>query len=127
MTRDEITPLSPTEETAFQAWARAAGIRDVDHAESRYDYRGYWKDVASKGGDQRKTYNDGPHFPDTYKQHGHPTFSVESQYSRGPVDGGRWDGETYVTQKDHLRKQTGMQMAVSHEVLALMKLLEGKK
>lgn len=71
----------------------------MDHPAAKYDYRGYWRDVAAKGGDQTKTYADGPHFPDTYKQHGHPTFSVESKYSAGQFDGGRWggsDGETYT-------------------------------
>src|SRR3990167_9093606 len=92
----ERTVLSPAEEMAFQRWARTQGITDVDAPESRYDYRGYWRDVASKGGDQRKSYDDGPHFPDTYKQQGHPSFSVESQYSAGPFDGGRWLGEAFV-------------------------------
>jgi hypothetical protein len=67
-------------------------VRDVDHPESRYDYRGYWKDHASKGRD-RTEINAGDqqrHFPDTYKQHGHESFSAESRYSRGPQDGGRW-------------------------------------
>lgn len=96
--RAEVTALSPAEETQFRQWVQREGITDVDHEASRYDYRGYWKDVASKGGDQRKAYADGPHFPDTYKQHGHPTFSVESKYSTGPSDGGRWEGETYVPQ-----------------------------
>lgn len=96
MARPETTPLTPREEAAFQQWALASGIRDVDSPHSRYDYRGYWKAVASQGGDQTKQYADGPHFPDTYKQHGHPSFSVESQYSAGPWDGGRWLGEDYV-------------------------------
>lgn len=92
----ERTALTPEEEAQFQSWAKANGIRDVDHPDSKYDYRGYWKSVAAKGQDQRKTYEDGPHFPDTYKQHGHPSFSVESQYSAGPWDGGRWNGESFV-------------------------------
>ena len=92
----EATALSPLEEAQFQQWAKVNGIADIDHPESRYDYRGYWKDVAAKGVDQRKAYSDGPHFPDTYKQHGHPTFSVESKYSKGPQDGGYWDGERFI-------------------------------
>lgn len=92
----EITRLTPQEEIAFRLWAMQNGITDVDTPQSRYDYRGYWKSVASIGGDQTKQYADGPHFPDTYKQHGHPTFSVESQYSAGPFDGGRWVGEEFV-------------------------------
>lgn len=92
----ERTRLSPEEEIQFQFWARQNGITDADSPQSRYDYRGYWRDVASRGADQTKAYSDGPHFPDTYKQHGHPSFSVESQYSTGPWDGGRWVGEDYV-------------------------------
>lgn len=87
----EVTALSPQEEARFQQWTRARGITDVDHPDSRYDYRGFWKasgDVPIRFGVD--------HFPDTYKQHGHPTFSVESRYSRGPHDGGRWEGETFV-------------------------------
>lgn len=81
----ERTVLTPEEEQNFKTWAKASGITDVDAPQSRYDYRGYWREFGSApmrfGVD---------HFTDTYKQHGHPTFSVESQYSRGPADGGRW-------------------------------------
>lgn len=81
----ERTVLSPEEEAAFRQWAQASKITDVDAPESRYDYRGYWREHGSApmafGVD---------HFTDTYKQHGHPSFSVESRYSRGPADGGRW-------------------------------------
>ena len=92
----ERTSLPLDQEIEFRAWAKRNGITDVDAEQSRYDYRGYWLDVASKGGDQTKAYADGPHFPDTFKQHGHPSFSVESKYSEGPHDGGRWVGEDYV-------------------------------
>lgn len=94
----ETTVLSSQEEASFQQWIRQSGITDADHPQSFYDYRGYWRDVASRGADQRYMYPDGLHFPDTYKQHGHPTFSIESKYSRGPQDGGRWQGETFVPQ-----------------------------
>jgi hypothetical protein len=88
----ETTRLTPPQEAQFQAWAQANQIGDANDPRSFYDYRGYWKDVASKGGDQTEiNASDGQlHFPDTYKQHGHPTFSVESKYSRGLQDGGRW-------------------------------------
>lgn len=83
----EVTPLGMAEEVAFQAWAQANGIRDVDRPDSHYDYRGFWKQsqgAAHVPGAQ-------VHFPDTFKQHGHPTFSDESQYAT-PVDpqGGIW-------------------------------------
>lgn len=80
----EVTALAPEEEARFQRWARANQIGDVDHPDSYYDYRGYYQET--KGAPHKK----GEHFPDTYKQHGHPTFSVESKYSRGLQDGGRW-------------------------------------
>ena len=89
--RPETTMLSPDEESRFQQWATSNGITDVDHPDSRYDYRGYWKE-----------HGDTPirfgvdHFTDTYKQHGHPLFSAESKYSRGLQDGGRWIGDTLV-------------------------------
>lgn len=121
----ERTPLTPAEEAAFQAWAKQNGVTDVDHPQSRYDYRGYWKSVASTGGDQRKAYDDGLHFPDTYKQHGHPSFSVESQYSAGPWDGGRWLGESYVPQGADLLMNSRGQSRVNPMMLkeALMAAL----
>jgi len=87
----EITTLPKDEEQQFRAWVGKNRISDVDHPNSHYDYRGFWKE-----------YGDVPirfgidHFPDTYKQHGHPTFSIESKYSQGMGDGGMWLGDTFV-------------------------------
>lgn len=90
----DTTPLPPELETAFRAWAKANAIRDVDHPDSHYDYRGFWLSTLGaphpSGAEQ--------HFPDTFKQHGHPTFSQESQYSTGPSDGGLWIGDTFMPQ-----------------------------
>ena len=87
----EQTSLTPTEEQFFYRWIRDNRITDLDQPDSYYDYRGYWKEHGSEpirfGID---------HFTDTYKQHGHPTFSAESQYSRGLQDGGQWLGETLI-------------------------------
>lgn len=83
---NETTPLSPADESAFQQWARMNQIHDVDLPQSRYDYRGFWK--STQGAPHPPGSEE--HFPDTFKQHGHPTFSVESQYSGGAFDGGRW-------------------------------------
>jgi len=91
----EVTVLSPEEERQFKSWAARNQITDVDHPQSFYDYRGFWKET--KGQSVRFGTD---HFPDTYKQHGHPTFSVESKYSRGPNDGGRWVGERFVPQSE---------------------------
>ena len=94
----DTTSLTPAEEMAFRQWVSENGITDVDHPDSRYDYRGYWKAIASRGQDVRQvnSLDHLLHYPDTFKQHGHPTFSAESQYSRGPQDGGQWIGETLV-------------------------------
>jgi hypothetical protein len=85
----ERTSLSPADESRFREWVTRVGIPDVDHPDSFYDYRGFWRE--SGGPDMRFGVD---HFPDTYKQHGHPTFSVESKYSAGPRDGGRWLSDT---------------------------------
>lgn len=86
----EQTSLSPDDERRFRSWVAANAIPDVDNPEAHYDYRGYWKRT------QGVAHTPGEHFPDTFKQHGHPTFSVESQYSKGPNDGGRWSGDSFV-------------------------------
>ncbi len=106
----ETTILTPAEERAFRVWAKENKIVGVDHPDSHYDMRGYWKDIASKGGSEMKinAQDHKLHFPDTYKQHGHPTFSQESRYSRGPADGGMWVGDPAET----LLEQPSM--AVSH-------------
>jgi len=91
----ETTALTPKEEEQFQAWAVANTIKDLDHPDSHYDYRGYWKDT---NGAVYPPPAGAGHGPDTYKQHGHETFSVESKYSTGPGDGGHWDGDTFIPQ-----------------------------
>src|SRR5262245_16186890 len=93
----EVTRLSPNDERTYQKWIRHYKLKDIDPAtgepydDVRYDIRGYWKanyvpGMAGFGPPQF----DGAHGPDTWKQHGHPTFSQESMYSRGPWDGGLW-------------------------------------
>lgn len=87
----EVTKLTPLEEALFQRWVKENGISDVDSPDAFYDYRGFFQQNGPKpvkfGVD---------HFPDTFKQHGHPTFSIESKYSKGPWDGGMWAGDNYV-------------------------------
>jgi hypothetical protein len=92
---DERTRLSDEDEAGFQEWVhtnrRAPGVGNHDDPSSKYDMRGFYKDKAA-----RAQWKPGDHFPDTYKQHGHPLFSAESKYSRGPQDGGQWMGDTLV-------------------------------
>lgn len=84
----EFTHLSPLEEVLFQRWLVQSGIQDLGKPDSHYDYRGYFK----KNGPTPYTWGQ-DHLPDTFKQHGHHTFSQESQYSQGPHDGGIWIGQ----------------------------------
>jgi len=103
---DETTHLSPLEEVLFQRWAANSGIGDMGNPDSHYDYRGFYKDNGPVKYQWGKD-----HLPDTYKQHGHPTFSQESKYSAGPKDGGYWLGEQYIPQ-DNL-ESTLLQKATS--------------
>lgn len=93
----EITLLSPVEEKSYRNWLSVSQITDADKPDSYYDYRGLFKELAGKP----VPLTDNRHFPDTYKQHGHPTFSIESKYSKGPNDGGNWNGDTYMPQKQN--------------------------
>lgn len=100
----ERTSLTPSEEMAFQLWARTSGIPDVNNPEAHYDYRGFWKSNGQQ--------DPSGHFPDTFKTHGHPTFSQESQYSRGPSDGGMWVNDSFVPQVqpavNHMPQDNGL-------------------
>lgn len=94
--RKPVTVIPPEREREFREWAKRNQIRDLDHPDSKYDYRGAF--MGGIGSEVSKV--DGlPHWPDTFKLPGHPTFSVESQYSTGPNDGGTWggpDGESFT-------------------------------
>lgn len=89
---DFITRLSPDEESQFQQWIKKNNIKDLNEPDSKYDYRGFWKqnpDFAHRPGE---------HFVDTFKQPGHETFSNESQYATPQDFGGRWFDDTYAPQ-----------------------------
>ena len=98
----EQTPLSPADEERFLQWIADNHIMDLDHPDSHYDYRGFWQ----QNPDFVRAL--GQHLTDQFKQHGHPTFSQESQYSSGPFDGGMWIGP----QADIFLEQP--KIAVSH-------------
>ena len=86
----EVTPLPKGKEAAFRRWLERNRVRDLDHPQSFYDYRGAFLAGVGRGRGEEG------HFPDTFKQHGHPTFSTESRYAFDSEDTGRWDGDTYV-------------------------------
>jgi hypothetical protein len=105
------TLLAPDDENKFQKWAKLYNIGDVDpktgevYSDSNYDLRGYWKENYVPGMiGFGPVHVEGGHFPDTYKQSGHPTFSQESNYSNGPSQGGMWVGPN----KDIFLKQPKM-------------------
>ena len=91
-----VTELGNKKEQQFQDWYAEAAANlgldpNPDAYEQAYDYRGYWlnnrdADISSPGF----------HFPDTWKQPQHPTFSNESVYAKG-IDGvGHWDGDKFI-------------------------------
>jgi len=75
------TQLSPQEVPGFNAWKQQYAPND---AGTDYDLQGAFK-AGLKPDPQRG------HFPDTFKKPNHPTFSTESQYSKGDTVGGKWD------------------------------------
>lgn len=85
----ETTVLRPEQEAGFRKWLKTNNVRDLDHPDSHYDYRGAYLAGEGRGADSG-------HFTDRFKQHGHPTFSTQSQYSTGPKDGGDWIGDDYL-------------------------------
>lgn len=95
--RNETTSLNSNEEPKFQEWIKSNNITDLDHPDSHYDYRGFWKENP---GFQKS--NPEQHFTDKFKQHGHPSFSRESQYSKGENDGGKWEGNNLVDSKGNI-------------------------
>lgn len=75
------TPLTRSEEKAFQAWK---AINAPDDSGYDYDLRGAFKAGLERGADG--------HMLDTFKKPNHPTFSVESQYAPfAPALAGHWD------------------------------------
>lgn len=79
---DYSTPLSPQEQTQYQAWAKA-GNKNPQDEEQDYDLPGYFKSggVIPESG----------HLPDTFKKPNHPTFSTGSMYHGvGGNEGGTW-------------------------------------
>jgi hypothetical protein len=94
------TPLSPAQETAFQAWGKqqAAENSGRNPALDTYDYdmRGFWN--AANGNPQ---FADNGHAGDAFKKPNHPTFSTLSQYhgvdgNQGGTWGGGQDGQPWT-------------------------------
>ena len=87
--RAEETFLSPMQEILFQQWLQkhkdTPGVKGWDQPDAFYDIRGFFADKEALA-----DWTPGGHSTDRYKQHGHPTFSTESKYSTGPMDGGTW-------------------------------------
>lgn len=118
----DTTVLTPEDESRFRQWIQANGITDLDHPDSHYDYRGFWK--ATQGASHPP--GSELHFPDTFKQHGHPTFSVESQYSSGPNDGGHWVNDAFVPQGVNMGSRPDLSRLLSPEVLAAIQKMVGR-
>jgi len=85
----ETSVIPAGKEQAFRAWVKRNRISDLDAPDAFYDYRGAFLAGVDRGSDG--------HWPDTFKQHGHPTFSVESKYAiPNDSQAGRWENGRYV-------------------------------
>lgn len=85
---DEISQLPGHLNAAFDAWLLRNEVPDPDSPHDKFDYRGAFLAGVNRGPDGG--------WPEAFKQHGHPLFSIESRYSKGPKDGGRWLGRFFV-------------------------------
>lgn len=83
------TPLSPSEEAAFQAWKAKWAPEDSGYD---YDLKG-----AFKAGVTPDPVTG--HWPDTYKKPNHPTFSKQSIYAKYGTPGD-WDQDRYITPQE---------------------------
>lgn len=81
-------------ELDFQDWysrtsSKLGLLPNPDMREQYYDYRGFYEREPGLRNEALKA-SPGFHFPDTYKQPGHPTFSDQSMYSTPGTPGGQW-------------------------------------
>jgi hypothetical protein len=113
---NETTLLTPDEKHRMKLWAAMYKINDVNketgdvYPDANYDMAGYFKanQMPPHVIGYATPHFPGGHYPDTWKQSTHPSFSQQSQYSSGPSQGGMWIGpknETFLSQPP---------MAVSH-------------
>jgi diguanylate cyclase (GGDEF)-like protein len=72
--RPYTTELPAAREGEFQDWVHQNRVTDLDHPKSFYDYRGAFLEGAAP--DVRG------HWPDRFKQPGHPTFTTYSRDSK---------------------------------------------
>lgn len=85
-------------DSAFLSWYKKNTIEgqgnipfEEQSKRGTYDYYSFYKN----GEHNNKDFDIEKHFPDTYKQSKHPTFSDESIYD-GNKKAGRWEGETFI-------------------------------
>lgn len=81
---DFTTHLPAKDEKTFEAWVAAKHVPfNPANPVTDYDMRGYWRDIASRGGSETGVnQNDHKlHYPDTYKTPYHQSFSAESEYA----------------------------------------------
>lgn len=80
------TPLDVKQNFLYELWKQSNNVPD----NNTYDMQGYYKDIASKGGNETGMKEDGIHYPDTYKTPRHPSFSEESKYYNPAMGKRKW-------------------------------------
>ena len=99
MADDYSTPLSPDEQTQYQAWAKSIG-KKPEMEEQDYDLPGFYKWLQANP--QFSDPSGRGHMTDQFKKPTHPTFSDQSQYhGMNGEFGGSWsttpDGKDLFT------------------------------
>lgn len=114
-----LTQLQPHQELMFKSWLKANDVPFQDNGSDDYDMRAFFlNNVLGGQGQQRNGQN--MHFPDTYKQPSHESYSSESIKGR-PSDPKRsWIGE------DTLADWTKGDITRSGIVENALRLLGGK-
>lgn len=86
------TDLTPDQETQYRQWVAAKGVpTDPNATTTDYDMRGFWKEQPAAA----TKWQQGQHFPDTYKTPYDTSFSGESKYAK-PNTPFVWKGDNLV-------------------------------
>jgi len=96
--QNQYTTLNPYEEQYFQAWKRLHNIPFADTGSDDYDMRGYFKNQVLQNRDASSInpIDRQIHYPDTYKQPTHESFSRESQYWQPGMNEREWAGNVLI-------------------------------
>lgn len=90
--QNKYTSLNPYEEQYFQTWKKIHNVPFADTGLDDYDMRGYFKEqvLSNKNLTNVNPIDNQIHYPDTYKQPTHQSFSRESKYWEPGMNEREW-------------------------------------